>query len=68
MFQILVEVVKPRVKSPSSCASFDNHTLDVGLSVAYFATCFHGDEVALALPVPEGGVAHVEFFKHLFLR
>ena len=50
--QILFEVVKPRVKSPSSCASFDNYTLDVGLSVAYLATCFHGDEIAFAFQVP----------------
>ena len=48
--------------------SFNDYTFYVGLSVAYLSTNFHGDEIAFAFPVPEGGVAYVEFFKHLFLR
>ena len=51
-----------------SLSSFNDYTLYVGLSVAHLATYFHGDEIAFAFPVPEGSVAYVEFFKHLFLR
>ena len=53
---------------PISRFSFNDYMFYVGLSVAYLAADFHGDEIALAFPVPEGSVVYVEFFKHLFLR
>lgn len=52
---------------PSLSRLFKNETLHIALAVAHLLPDFYWDEDIVAVPVPEGGVAHAEFLHHLLL-